>query len=114
MLVFEKYFKETNNHSLSTLDYLKIGLFQSISMIPGVSRAMATIYGGRIVGLSKKEATEFSFLLAIPTMMAASALDLFKSRDILASQNLMTLITKISNLENYYVLYFPKRNTVEN
>jgi undecaprenyl-diphosphatase len=58
---------------------LIIGLIQAISMIPGVSRAMATIFGGVGVGLSREEATEFSFLLAIPTMAAATGLDLVKS-----------------------------------
>jgi undecaprenyl-diphosphatase len=56
-----------------------IGLFQSLSMIPGVSRSAATIVGGLIVGLNRREAVEFSFLLAIPTMAAATALDLYKS-----------------------------------
>lgn len=53
-----------------------IGLFQSVSMIPGVSRAAATIIGGMLVGLPRKTAVEFSFLLAVPTMLAATALDL--------------------------------------
>ncbi len=55
-----------------------IGCFQVISMVPGVSRAAATIIGGMFNGLSKKSAAEFSFLLAIPTMAAASVLDLYK------------------------------------
>lgn len=58
---------------------LLIGLAQSVSMIPGVSRAAATIIGGLFLGLSKKTAVEFSFLLAIPTMLAATGLDLVKS-----------------------------------
>jgi undecaprenyl-diphosphatase len=58
---------------------LLIGLAQSISMIPGVSRAAATIIGGLSLGLSKRTAIEFSFLLAIPTMFAATLLDLIKS-----------------------------------
>lgn len=56
-----------------------IGLFQAISVIPGVSRAAATITGGMIVGLDRKTATEFSFLLALPTIVAATGLDLVKS-----------------------------------
>jgi undecaprenyl-diphosphatase len=55
-----------------------IGCFQCISMVPGVSRAAATIIGGMFNGLSKKSAAEFSFLLAIPTMFAASGYDLLK------------------------------------
>jgi len=57
---------------------LYIGLFQCLSMVPGVSRAAATIIGGMFNGLSKKSAAEFSFLLAIPTMAAASGYDLLK------------------------------------
>jgi undecaprenyl-diphosphatase len=56
-----------------------IGLFQSISIIPGVSRAAATIIGGMTQGLNKKQAMEFSFLLAVPTMCAATGYDLLKN-----------------------------------
>ncbi len=56
-----------------------IGLFQSISVIPGVSRAAATIIGGVFNGYNKKQATEFSFLLAVPTMCAATGYDLLKT-----------------------------------
>jgi undecaprenyl-diphosphatase len=66
-------------YQLNTKQALIIGLVQAVSMIPGVSRALATIFGGMGVGLSRKEATEFSFLLAIPTMAAATGLDLVKS-----------------------------------
>ncbi len=74
--------KSNSNLLISQLNLkqsLIIGLIQSVSMIPGVSRAMATIFGGMAVGLSRKEATEFSFLLAIPTMAAATGFDLVKS-----------------------------------
>ena len=56
-----------------------IGLFQCFSMIPGVSRAAATIIGGIFNGLDKKQAMEFSFLLAVPTMFAAAGYDLLKT-----------------------------------
>ena len=56
-----------------------IGLFQSISMVPGVSRAAATIVGGIFNRLDKKQAIEFSFLLAVPTMFAATGYDLYKT-----------------------------------
>lgn len=65
--------------TLSIQSALVIGLFQSVSMIPGVSRAAATIIGGLLVGLDRKSAVEFSFLLAVPTMLAATSLDLVKS-----------------------------------
>jgi len=58
---------------------LIIGVFQSLAMIPGVSRALVTILGGQLVGLSQIEAVEMSFLLAVPTMAAATGLDLIKS-----------------------------------
>lgn len=69
-------------------DALKVGLAQSVALIPGVSRAGATIMGGLVFGLSRKAATEFSFFLAIPTMFAATTYDLvnnwalFKPEDV--------------------------------
>lgn len=70
---------EQKTKELSILQLLKIGLFQSISMVPGVSRSAASIVGGLSVGLSRIDAVEFSFLLAIPTMLAASGYDLLKT-----------------------------------
>nr|WP_207470525.1 undecaprenyl-diphosphate phosphatase [Paracoccus fontiphilus] len=61
----------------------KIGLIQCLAMIPGVSRSGATIVGGLLLGADKRSAAEFSFFLAMPTMMGAFAYDLFKNRDIL-------------------------------
>lgn len=58
---------------------ITIGLFQAFSMVPGVSRAGATIVGGMLSGLSRKDAVELSFLLAVPTMAAATGLDLVKN-----------------------------------
>lgn len=70
-----------------------IGLFQSVSMIPGVSRAAATIIGGMLVGLPRKTAVEFSFLLAVPTMLAATALDLKETNFSFSSNEWIMLIT---------------------
>ncbi len=62
---------------------VKIGFFQVLSMIPGVSRAGATIVGALLLGVDRRAAAEFSFFLAIPTMLGASALDLYKNRALL-------------------------------
>jgi undecaprenyl-diphosphatase len=61
-----------------------IGLFQAIAVIPGVSRSAATIVGGSLIGVSKRTIVEFSFMLAVPTMLAASGLELIKGHDALA------------------------------
>lgn len=71
---------------------VKIGLFQCLSMVPGVSRAAATIFGGVFAGFDRKLATEFSFLLAIPTMMAASGKDLWESKDLINAENARLLL----------------------
>ena len=76
---------------LGGINAFLIGLFQCISMIPGVSRAAATIIGGIFNGLNKKQATEFSFLLAVPTMLAASSYDLLKTNIHFNSQEIMIL-----------------------
>ncbi len=68
---------------LTPLTSLKIGLFQCLAMVPGVSRSGATILGALMLGVERKTAAEFSFFLAIPTMLGATALDLWKSRDLL-------------------------------
>ncbi len=69
-----------------------IGLMQCLSMIPGTSRAAATIIGGVFNKLNKKQATEFSFLLAVPTMFAATGYDLLKSPILLDQQKIILLI----------------------
>jgi undecaprenyl-diphosphatase len=68
-----------------------IGLIQCFSMIPGVSRAAATIIGGVFNGLDKKQATEFSFLLAVPTMFAAGGYDLLNTPAIISKQDFILL-----------------------
>ncbi len=71
--------KTLDLESISYKNSFLIGLIQCISMIPGVSRAAATIIGGVFNGLDKKQAMEFSFLLAVPTMFAATGYDLIKT-----------------------------------
>jgi undecaprenyl-diphosphatase len=68
-----------------------IGLIQCFSMIPGVSRAAATIIGGVFNGLDKKQATEFSFLLAVPTMFAATGYDLLKTPIVFSKHEIFLL-----------------------
>lgn len=86
--------KKSNYEKLENISYInamKIGLFQCLSMIPGVSRAAASIFGGIFAGFDRKLATEFSFLLAIPTMLAASGKDLWESKDMIHSDNIKLL-----------------------
>jgi undecaprenyl-diphosphatase len=70
---------------MSWLDALKVGIAQCFALIPGTSRSGATIIGGMLFGLSRKAATEFSFFLAVPTLVAAGAYDLWKNRDLFSS-----------------------------
>ena len=69
-------------------DALKLGLAQALALIPGTSRSGATIIGGLFFGLSRKASTEFSFFLAIPTLFAASAYQLYKERALLSADDL--------------------------
>jgi undecaprenyl-diphosphatase len=73
---------------MTWLDALKIGLAQCLALIPGTSRSGATIIGGLFTGLSRKAATEFSFFLAIPTLMGAGAYSLYKERALLSAADL--------------------------
>lgn len=77
MLFCDKLFnKGSDANAVTEKKAFKIGLFQCISVIPGVSRSMATIVGGMTQGLTRKKAAEFSFFLAVPTMAGATLLDL--------------------------------------
>ncbi len=79
MLYVDKWFnKPEENQEMDWKRALKIGFFQCIAMIPGVSRSMATIVGGMSTKLTRKNAAEFSFFLAVPTMAAASGYKLLK------------------------------------
>ena len=68
-------------------DALKVGFAQAFALVPGTSRSGATIIGGLLFGLSRKAATEFSFFLAVPTLIAAGAYDLYKNRGLLDLQD---------------------------
>ena len=69
-------------------DAIKLGVAQAFALIPGTSRSGATIIGGMLFGLSRQAATEFSFFLAMPTLMAAGAYDLWKARALLSLEDL--------------------------
>ena len=73
---------------LDVIDAFKLGLAQALALIPGTSRSGATIIGGLLFGLSRKAATEFSFFLAIPTLLAATVYQLYKERHLLAIDDL--------------------------
>ncbi|MBK6927532.1 MAG: undecaprenyl-diphosphate phosphatase [Comamonadaceae bacterium] len=77
-----------NLDSMTPLDALKVGLVQCLAMIPGTSRSGATIIGGMLLGLSRRAATDFSFFLAIPTLIGAGAYSLYKERALLSMADL--------------------------
>ncbi len=84
LIIFEVLFGEKDDSldEIKKISYKQsffIGVFQSLAIIPGVSRAAATIVGGLLLGLRRKTIVEFSFLLAVPTMLAATSLDLYKN-----------------------------------
>lgn len=98
LVLFELWHREKEGASeeLSHISYSKsfiIGLCQSVAMIPGVSRSAATIIGGLILGIKRKTIVEFSFLLAVPTMAAATGLDLMKSGAHFSTEEFYLLLT---------------------
>jgi undecaprenyl-diphosphatase len=74
--------------AMSWQDALKVGIAQAFALIPGTSRSGATIIGGMLFGLSRKAATEFSFFLAVPTLVAAGVYSLWKERALLSASDL--------------------------
>jgi undecaprenyl-diphosphatase len=84
LIVFERSHKEApgEDADINVITYkqcLQLGVWQAVAIIPGVSRSAATIVGGLLMGLKRKTIVEFSFMLAVPTMLAATGLDLLKS-----------------------------------
>ena len=90
LLVERSSFKPrvADTRSMSWLDALKVGVAQCFALIPGTSRSGATIIGGMLFGLSRPAATEFSFFLAVPTLCAAGAYDLWKNRTLFSAADL--------------------------
>lgn len=102
LLFVDKWFNTDEKDK--EVDYwlaLKIGFFQCIAMIPGVSRSAATIIGGMSQKMNRKQAAEFSFFLAVPTMFAASAYKLLKSYKAIHSEDITILI--IGNIVAFIV-----------
>ena len=96
MIIIEKKFRSMDKtksiEQISIKQSIKIGLFQCFALWPGMSRSASTIMGGWISGVSTVAATEFSFFLAIPTMIGAAALTLYKSGMNFSSGELITLV----------------------
>lgn len=96
LILFEYFHKERSNEGedveiISYTQAFLIGCAQAFAVVPGVSRAGATIVGGMLLGVSRKAIVEFSFLLAIPTMVAATGYDLLKSGDGFTSSQFLLL-----------------------
>ncbi len=91
LLHSEKEHHISKPEEVSYLKAIGIGIFQSLAMVPGTSRSGATIIGGMLLGMKRPAATEFSFLLAIPTMLAATGFELMKNVSFLTLENLQLL-----------------------
>lgn len=94
LLVIDRLAPKPVEHDAMKLPLLKallVGLFQVMSIVPGVSRSGSTIVGSMLLGIDKRAAAEFSFFVAIPIMVAAFALDAYESRDALTTDGLMTI-----------------------
>ncbi|MBX4198351.1 undecaprenyl-diphosphatase UppP [Candidatus Parcubacteria bacterium] len=100
LIIFEYIYSKSERtdeslKELETMPYLTafgIGLAQALAVVPGVSRAAATIVAGRVLGLGRQAIVEFSFLLAIPTMLAATSYDILKNASSFSNDNIMVLI----------------------
>ncbi len=109
LILIEKFYTEKENavekvEKITSRQAIIIGVAQAFSVIPGVSRAGATIVGGLLTGATRKTAVEFSFLLAIPTMMGATTLDLIESD--LAFSNQEWMILGVGFVTSYIVALF--------
>jgi len=120
LIIFERFQqRDDRDVDFSEISYKKaflIGLFQAIAVIPGVSRSAATIVGGSLLGVSKRTIVEFSFMLAVPTMLAASGLELVKNRsaingnfEILAIGFIVSFLTAILAIKSF-LGYIKKRD----
>ncbi|MCF0070119.1 undecaprenyl-diphosphate phosphatase [Dyadobacter sp. CY261] len=92
LIFIDRIANDTGEKKITFPTALKIGFFQCIAMIPGVSRSASTIIGGMLNGLSRKQAAEFSFFLAVPTMAAAGGYKLLKTYDTIQKEDIQTLL----------------------
>lgn len=93
LVYIDRIFKQfPRDYDVTFPEALKIGFFQCIAMIPGVSRSAATIIGGMSQGLTRKQAAEFSFFLAVPTMAAATGYKLLKTYKTIQSDDIQILV----------------------
>ena len=122
LILFEVWHREKESaaEELSAISYstsFMIGLCQAVAMIPGVSRSAATIIGGLILGIKRKTIIEFSFLLAVPTMVAATGLDLMKSGGHFSLEEFYLLFTGfitsfvVALLSIKWLIHFIKNHT---
>ena len=119
LIVFELWHVR-RTHQAKPLDYKNsfwVGLAQSLAIIPGVSRSGATIVAGMLMGISRETIVEFSFLLAVPTMAAATGYDLFKSAGsfsfdqfgLLALGFMVSFVVALASVK--WLLYYIKNHT---
>lgn len=92
LIGIDSWFKNRPHLELSDKSSVMIGVIQSLAMVPGVSRSAATIIGGQFFGMSREKAAEFSFILAIPTLGAATAYKLWKIRHIIDTSQSFDLL----------------------
>ncbi len=121
LIVFELLYRETPEElPVSHISYTQsfiVGLFQSIAIVPGVSRSAATILGGLMIGIPRRTIVEFSFLLAVPTMAAATGLDLVKNLPAFTSEHLGALAIGfivsfvVALLSIKFLLHFVRNHT---
>lgn len=94
ILIIEKYKPAPHLHGfeeISVKTAIMVGLFQVLAMVPGTSRSGATIMGALLLGIDRRSAAEFSFLLSIPTMLAAAAYDFYKNYHLLGGEDFMQI-----------------------
>jgi len=123
LLIVLEYLYKKEEHTIDKIEKISykhaffIGLVQSISIIPGMSRSAASIFGGMITNLKRETAVEFSFLLAIPTIIGATALDVAKNGHSFSSNELYLLLVGFIGsflfafMAVKFFLHYIKRNT---